>query len=389
MAATLCLVTSAAGLVYAYGGYALLLWLLAQLARRPDEDQTIPNGNLPKLSVYVAMLNEEANVVARLRNLLSQDYPRELVEILVLSDGSTDGTVERAKEFARLHPDYSIRVIHSDVNQGKACVQNLAAAEASHPILVSTDAETRFDPQCLRHLASAFSDERIGVAGGHLIFQGDGGWLERGQAMYRRMEHLIRSNEDRLGIMTRVDAVCMAYRLSIWEHLNAFEDADQVLTLIARKKGYGAKHVGHAICYDSPNANRRQEIRARERMTRKTLMGIQQHWGLRDCVAHPFFSWAIISHKLVRLLSPAFLGLGVLGIALAMFSAWGWETGVGALVAQLALGAAILTSEPSRCRILGLPQAFLIANVGFLRGWWAFLRRDRRGTWVPTSQIRG
>jgi cellulose synthase/poly-beta-1,6-N-acetylglucosamine synthase-like glycosyltransferase len=194
-----------------------------------------------------------------------------------------------------------------------------------------------------------------------------------------------------LGVMAKVDGPCVAYRKSLWSPISEFEDIDQIVALEATKKGYRAVMVPDAVCTDSANASVQQELRARRRMTRKAVLSTNKRWRPGDVVRHPFFSFALYSHKFVRFLSPVFflaflvcllilaLDRGLLPLGLILLAL------AGLLVYLNERVFGITALKEARGRLL----SFLVANLGFAYGLVDWLRGVKKGRYVPTRQTGG
>ncbi len=375
---------------YIYGGYRYILhflvWLRRLVGSRPHSHAQ-EERSTPGVTVYFSALNEESNVTERLENLFSMEY-QGTVEIVVVSDGSTDGTVRLVKEAIDANPSRDIRLIEFKSNRGPAAAQNEVAVAAKYDILLSTDAETRFSRDLLREMVKPFSDPRVGVVGGKVIYLPEGSAIGEAYGLYRSAEYDMRRSETELGIGFQVDGPCTAYRKEIWEPIKDYEDVDQVISLIARKKGFLTVQADEAVCYDRANSSRRKEIRQRARMTRKGLLSKLGRWGISDIVRHPFFSLALFSHKLVRYFTPVLLCIIFFsGAWLASVTGHGMET--FALVCGVAtlFFAGYYLNMPALRKISESLVSFVYANIGFAIGILQWIWGDRGGSYKPTGQL--
>jgi cellulose synthase/poly-beta-1,6-N-acetylglucosamine synthase-like glycosyltransferase len=252
------------------------------------------------VSVIIAAHNEEERVAARLRNCLAQGYPSHL-EIIVASDGSTDRTVEIAREYE------GVVVLDFPQNRGRAAVQNDAAASARGEIVVFTDAETEFEPDFLARIAAAFADPRVGCAVGNLVYREKDTAVGVSEGMYWRFEKKLRQVESDLGILATATGACMAVRRSLWRPLTPIDDSDFTTPLDVILQGYRVVYVPEAVAYDVPASSMRGEFRTRVRQTSKNLIGTLRRWGLRNWFTHPAVSWGLLSHKILRWMTPFFM----------------------------------------------------------------------------------
>lgn len=380
---------SFSGLVYIYGGYRFFLSALVRLKGNSNKNLlSFENGDFtPGITVYFPALNEEKNIHSRISNIIDQNYPSKSLEIIIVSDGSTDKTAERVNEAIMEFPQVSIRLIDFESNLGRATAQNTVAKEAKHDILISTDAETVFDKNLLRELVKPFQNPGVGAVGAITRFVSEGAILGESYKMYRNMEYEIRKLETRLGICVKTDGACTAYLRSVWEHISDFEDVDHVIAIFSRKKNRKVVLAENAFCLDRPNTRRKQEIKARARMTRKTLLSTFSRWKFRDFLNHPAFSFALFSHRIIRVFSPVFLFLAILSLIIISHRI----DLLGLSIALIAGGSALLwLNEARKIPFVHNPLShithFFYANTGFALGIIGWLRGNREGRYNPARR---
>jgi len=374
-----------AHLLYVYGGYVQVLKLVAKMRGRSDRaDRDWPTpSEWPTMTIYIGAKDEADIIEARLENCIDTTYPLNRLEIIVVADGCADDTEAISRRFAAAHPDLRCRIVVHETSQGKWWAQNHAATDGFGDILVSTDAETIFEPETLARLAAPFSDPSVGVVGGRVVYLSPDTAVGDSYNTYRSMEHHLRRFEMANGILMKSDGPCVAYRRKIWQEIEPFEDVDHVVCYFSRDAGLESVYEPAAVAYDRANETRQQDVRQRSRMTRKFFLanGKLQTWSKR--LRDPAFAWAIYSHRTARLLSPVWLVVG--GIAglttigrlssLALFAAFG-----AAIV-----GGLVIVAVP---KLRDLAVAFAAAQAGFALGLWQFLAgRDRTGRYTPTRQI--
>jgi cellulose synthase/poly-beta-1,6-N-acetylglucosamine synthase-like glycosyltransferase len=175
---------SGAVLFYIYCGYG---WLLTGLKRAglavPFAEDAV---DLPSVTVLVTAHNEEREIAARLADLRAQDYPRDKLEILVATDGTTDRT--HAIVEGVMADDATVRLLSSQERVGKSAAQNHAIPQARGEIVVLTDAATRFGPGFVTEIVKPFADPQVGCTTGTLELIARPGAVARGQGYYWRYE---------------------------------------------------------------------------------------------------------------------------------------------------------------------------------------------------------
>jgi cellulose synthase/poly-beta-1,6-N-acetylglucosamine synthase-like glycosyltransferase len=370
--AVIVLAITALILAYTWIGYPALLWILRRIFGR----QPRPGSGEPTFSVIVAVFNEEAHIAAKLEDCLALEYPAERLEILVASDGSTDGTEGIVQAIARR--DSRVRLVRSAGRAGKSGVQNIAVEQAGGEILLFTDAETRTRADLLRQIAGDFADPRVGMVAPTVYFGKAGGAIATGQGLYWRFELFLRQMESDLGILVTASGSALAMRRGLFRPIPPQYGDDCVLPLEVRLQGYAVLQDPRAIVFDEMPNTLAGELRARVRMTARNWTGILSRPALLNFLRHPGTCWGLASHKFLRWMTPFFLA--------AMFVANCVLALQGRLVVffilqngfYLAALAGWQRSPQRPCpRLLGYPFAFCLANLGFLLGLVRCLRGQR------------
>lgn len=374
-------------LAYTYAGYPLLLhvWFRQKGGHSPQTVTLSSAGGsraqdllaglfpdkLPTVSIIVAAYNEAADIDARVRDLLSQDYPSDRLEVLVGSDGSTDGTVAAVNRLGRCN----VRVLDLP-RQGRAGVHNACVAAAHGDILIFTDAATQFAPDCVRRLVMALSDPAVGCVSGQLVYTNTGQpGIARGAGWYWRYELLLRRLESVVGSSVAVTGACMAMRRSLFRPLAATDDIDDAAPIDTLLAGHRVVIVSEAIAYDRLPDSTANELAARRRMATKNLSAIVNRPRILLVHRYPEAALKLISHRVMRYLSPLFLmALLVANAFLPDRPLFNLTWNLQLLFYGMALVGFVADRFQWRLPIVSLPFAFCLANVGFLLGLWNVLR---------------
>lgn len=264
--------------------------------------ENVENNYIPTVSIIIAAYNEEKNIEKRIRNILEQDYPTDKIEIIVASDGSTDRTVENAKQYGK----YGVKILDFKQNRGRAEVQNDAVKEAKGEIIFFTDAETEFEENFLKNIVKYFS-ENVGCVVGNLIYRSQKSSISQSEGLYFKFEKKIRELESELGILATASGACMAVRRCLWKDLTPIDDSDFTTPLDVILQGYRVVFAKDAIAYDIPPSSVKGELKARIRQTSKNFIGTLKRWGMKGWIKHPFVSWGMLSHKILRWFTPFFM----------------------------------------------------------------------------------
>ena len=330
----------------------------------------------PFVSIIVAVYNEEKRIAAKLADCLDLDYPGERLEILIASDGSTDRTEEIVEEFAGR--DSRIRLLPSSARLGKSGIQNLAARAAKGEILFLTDAETRMRPDALRLLVSNFTDQRVGLVTAAVYLGEPANAIAKGQGCYWRYELFLRQAESDLGTLATASGQALAIRRAAYVPISTCYGDDCVLPLAVRLQGYRVLLDSRATVFDTFPHSIQGELRARIRMVARNWTGTLSQPKLLNPLLFPGTAWGLISHKLLRWLTPFCLAV------LLAASTFAFLHGRYLFLSLLELafyGSALVgwlrTRSGRQTRVFALPFAFCLANLGFFLGMIKAFRNQR------------
>jgi cellulose synthase/poly-beta-1,6-N-acetylglucosamine synthase-like glycosyltransferase len=374
---------------YVYAGYPLLLWM-GVFGRRVDSrradvaaSNSAPEEMLPLVTVIVAAHNEEAAIAAKIRNVLAADYPRERVEILIGSDGSSD----RTEEIVRRYAGEGVGLISFPQQMGKSAIQNGLVAVASGDILVFSDADCEFGAGAVRMLVGHFADARVGLvtAAPRYLNSGETA-ITRNESAYLRYESWIREEESRRGILAMASGSLFAMRPGLWRPLNRELGDDFELPL--RVVEAGLRNVlerGAVTVTRLSQVDVAAMFRLKVRIISKDFRALQSYGALLNPFVYGATAVALWSHKLLRWLVPYFL-LGML-VCSAFLSAPFYRA---VFWLQVAFCIVALLGFSWRGRALGfpwsVPASFCVVNLAALLGVWKSLAGRSSGRWTP---VRG
>jgi poly-beta-1,6-N-acetyl-D-glucosamine synthase len=282
---------------YAYVGYLALLWVRSQFNPRPVRRGAVE----PLVSVLMVVRNEEAVLKQKLRNLLELHYPADRLQVVVVSDGSTDGTEAILREHAK---DPRVLVMLNQLARGKALGLNDGMALVQGEIVLFTDARQPVARDALRLLMQNFADTEVGAVSGELML-GDpaSGETGRGMGLYWRIEKRLRELEASTGSVVGATGAIYAARRDLVPEVPADTILDDVfIPMNVARQGFRVVFDGRARAWDDPDLGADREFRRKVR----TLTGNYQllqlaPWLLRR--QNPL-RFEFISHKLMRLVVP-------------------------------------------------------------------------------------
>jgi cellulose synthase/poly-beta-1,6-N-acetylglucosamine synthase-like glycosyltransferase len=375
------------GLVLA-GLYPYLIYplLVAVLGRLVNRRVAAADGHLPRVTVLTAAFNEAKHIEATVRNKLAQDYPAHLLDVVVVSDESVDGTdaiVERiAAETGR------VRLLRQVPRQGKTAGLNLAMRAIDADIVVFSDANSLYHRETVRRLVRNFADAEVGYVTGKMVYVNpDGSLVGDGCSAYMRYENALRTAETRIGSIVGADGGVDAVRRGLYEPMRADQLPDFVLPLSVVQRGHRAVFAPDALLTEDALTNQSSEYRMRVRVGLRALWALWDMRGLLNPLRHGLFAWQLWSHKLLRYLS--FLPLGA-----AMLLNWLLLPRGGvyaaAIAGQLAFALLLAFALFGPRRLAGLSLSrycfyFALLNYASAVALMRFLRGHKQVLWQPRT----
>ena len=357
-----------AGLLYTFALYPVGIVLLARVWPRPVRRSPVR----PTVSVLIVAHDEARTIAARIENCLALRYPASRLEILIASDGSTDGTVEIAQRYTRTGDGGPrVRVIAYPWRRGKPAVLNETIPRCSGDIVLLGDARQRWAPDVLRVLVQSFGDPRVGAVSGELILLNAGGVaVGEGVGAYWRYEKLVRRAESAVDSTVGATGAIYAIRRELFTPIPPDTLLDDVLIpLRIARRGFRVVFDGRAQAWDHAATT------AREEYTRKvrTIGGVLQLFARERWLWLPAYRlWVpAISHKLLRLAAPVFM---IAALVASIPLAFTHPVYAAALTLQLAFylaaaaGAMLRQRRGALARVLAVPYAFCLLNLTTLVG---------------------
>lgn len=362
-------------IAYTYLLYPLLIIAMSRLRDRParnggEYEEPAPDGSasddLPSITMIIVAFNEEKRIEAKLANCRELDYPSGLLEICVVSDGSTDGTA------GILRGRGDIVFIEDPENHGKPHQLNRAMERAESDILVFSDARQIYDPGALRSLVGNFRDGRVGCVSGELVFRTPEDPTGGSIGLYWAYEKALRDAESRIDSTLGVTGAIYAIRRELAAPIPDDTILDDIeIPLGAFRRGYRVIFDPDAKAFDTPST----EIGAEFRRKTRTLSGNYQLFARNQWLLVPWNNRIFVqavSHKFFRLLVPwAMLTMLMTssGLEGTAFAAIFW-----AQVVAYCLGiAAIRSSGLRKNRPVNFIAVFLTLNAAAVAGLYRYL----------------
>lgn len=384
MTAVVVLIVSTALVAWVYAGYPLSLALLGRLRPRPRRLAPLE----PPLSVIVAAHDEVEVIARKVANVLASDYPTPLLELIVASDGSEDGTVEAAR-----HAGATLVLDLPRI--GKLSALNRAEQASSGEILVFTDADSLFDPGTLRRLVSNFADEQVGGVAASVVryVVEDGRPVARGEGLYWRYERLLKRLEDRVGSVVSASGHLYAVRRSLFTPSTQTAGTDDFLisSQVVRAGSRLAFDERAVVLVATPEEGG-TELRRKVRVMNRGLRSALALGGALLPTRSGLYAVEVVFHKILRRFVAFFL-VAMLASSVALVIADpGWWIALGPQLGFYALAAAgglLAHTRWGRLKLLWIPYFFCLANGAAALAVLSLLGGVRFERWEPVGARGG
>ena len=362
-------------LVYTFGGYAVLMSVLARVRHRPVRAAPVT----PTVSLIIPAYNEQAVIAEKLENTFALDYPRAQLEIIVVTDGSDDRTPDVVREYETR----GVRLLHQPERRGKIAAMNRAVPFATGEVLIFSDANAMIEPQAIRALVANFADPQVACVGGIKRIRTSASVQARGESAYWRYEAYLKKLDSTVNTAIGAIGELFAIRRALWQPMDndlLIEDFVVTMRLVAR--GWRVVYEPAAVTWEDASPSLRGEWRRRARMAAGGFQAMgrlkEMLNPLRSLAAFQFFS-----HKVLRWLAPFFMiGACVANLGLLHLPFYRFLFALQMIFYALALLGWALQVLNIHLWLVQVPFYFCFANATSLGGFVRFVTHTQPITWT-------
>lgn len=366
------------GVVYPYLGYPVVLWVLGRFlgrqVRRENEDAPF----YPSVSMIIPVCNEEARIERKIVNTAALRYPADRLQVLFVSDGSTDRTVELIK----MRASGTMTLIELPVRQGKGAALNAGLDHAKHDILVFSDAAIELEPDALRHIVRGFRDAEVGCISGEDKIADSGG-----EAWYGRYELLVRRLESKVHSIVGASGSFYAQRRELCGPFLEGLAPDFLSVLRTVEQGFRAVSEPAAVGAMTSVKDSKQEFERKVRTLIRGMTTLFTYVRVLNPVRFGMFAFEVLSHKALRWSVPFFLVMALASSITLLGSPWFNLV----VIVQVAFYGAALLAFSGWCYIrhslLGkIALYFSMVNAAILVAWFKYGKGVRQELWTPSQR---
>ena len=366
---------------YAYLGYPILLWIISGF--KNSQRKTELKRFEPKVSLLISVYNEESVIEDKILNSLTLDYPKNLFEIVVISDGSNDRTHAIAAGYA----SKGVFLRHYEGRSGKTACLNKAVPLAKGDIIVFSDANSKYDKAAIKRLVNNFIDETIGfVTGTTKYISNDGERILDSIGVYSRIEQFTKRLESNIGSCVGADGAIFAIRKHLYRSLKDFDINDFVVPLNVIKQGFRGVFEEEAFCIEKTAKSTKGEFNRQVRITNRTIRAIVNNRKLFNPFEFGIFSFQLLSHKVCKLMVPFFMLLFFFTNLLLIRDSFLYIfiLGIQVFVYLASMLKDLWQRSKGINRLISMFHTFTIINMAILWGWVKYLKGETYVTWTTT-----
>ena len=363
---------------FAYFGYPLTLVLLSKSNSKEIKNESTTLS----LTLIITACNEEKRIREKLKNTLTLDYPSNLLQVIIASDGSTDATNDIVQEYA----EHGFELLALTERQGKENAQKEAVGHATGDIVVFSDVATRIDPHGLKAMAANFADPSVGcVSSVDKVIGRDG--QPCGEGAYVRYEMWLRDLESRVSSLVGLSGSFFAARKEVCQDFSGEMQSDFRTVLNSMKLGMRGVSDSDAIGYYPDVADNKREFNRKVRTVLRGQTVFFKNLEFLNIFQYGIFAYQYFCHKLLRWLVPFFL-LFALAANLILASSSVFYAAI--LILHLAFyglaGYGLIKPEMTDRTIVKIPLYFLTVNAAILVAWYKYITGNRMVMWTPSSR---
>ena len=376
---------------YSYVGYGLLLFVLVSIKRMFRKQKTFQAaGALPAAALVVAAYNEEDYIEEKIQNTLELDYPKELLEIVFITDGSTDKTDEIISRYP------AIRLLHQPERRGKVAAMNRAMQYVQSPLVIFCDANTLLNKECVKEIVKHYDDPKVGgVAGEKKIIQhGNDTAAAVGEGLYWRYESFLKRLDSEFYTAVGAAGELFSVRKDLFEKApegTIIEDFVQSLRLCV--KGYVLRYEPRAYAAETASASVSEEMKRKVRICAGAFQAMILLKDLFNVFKYPKVSFQFISHRILRwTICPAALVILFLTDLFLLLANGGMFYDI-IFIVQVAFYAMatvgwIYANRDVRIKVLYIPFYFTFMNISVFMGFNRFIRKKQTVLWEKAVRQR-
>ncbi len=376
---------------YAFAGYGILLFALVKIKRIVKGKPTVPainEANLRSCSLVIAAYNEEGFIIEKIKNTLQLHYPAGKLELIFITDGSSD----RTPELVATYPQ--IRLLHSPERRGKIAAVHRAMDTVTTEVVVFTDANTYLNPDALLNICRHYADAKVGAVAGEKRVQVDEtADATAGEGFYWKYESKLKAWDSELYSVVGAAGELFSIRRELYQPVSPDAILDDfMISLLVAQKGYRVVYEPEAYASETSSANVKEELKRKIRIAAGGIQSIIWLKSLLNPFPQPLLSFQYISHRVLRWTVVPFLMILALILNVVIVLQGG-----APLIYKILLAAQVLFYTASlvgwllerkeiKVKALFIPYYFCMMNYAVIRGIFRYFAGSQSAAWEKAQR---
>lgn len=377
-------------IIYTFVGYGLLLFVLVKIKRlftKPQFFKSLPD-DLLKVTLLIAAYNEEDIIAAKVKNTLELNYPKDKIQIIFITDGSTDHTAERLRDIEE------VTLLHQDTRSGKMAAIKRAIPFINGTVTVFTDANTFLNKEAIMELVKHYQNPKVGAVAGEkrILVEEMADASSAGEGFYWKYESLLKKWDYELYSNVGAAGELFSIRTALYQPVESDTIIDDhMIAMRIAEKGYIIAYEPTAYAMETASANTKEELKRKIRIAAGGIQSILRLKKAANPFYYPILTFQYISHRILRWTITPFMlilifmlntGIVVNGGALFYHLVF-----VGQVLFYL-LGIAgwIFESKNIRIKIFFIPYYFCVMNYAVLAGIIRYFRKAQSAAWEKSKR---
>ncbi|RQO69600.1 glycosyl transferase [Pedobacter sp. KBW06] len=376
-------------IVYTFVGYGFVLYLLVKVKNLFSTPFAFKNDTaLPGISVLVAAYNEEDIIEEKIKNTLALNYPKDKVQVIFVTDGSTDHTAEKVSAYSE------VTLLHSDAREGKMAAIKRAIPFLEMEIIVFTDANTFLNKDALLELVKHYQNPKVGAVAGEkrILVEETADASSAGEGFYWKYESLLKKWDYALYSGVGAAGELFSIRKALYQPVESDTIIDDhMIAMRIAENGYIIAYEPAAYAMETASADVKEELKRKIRIAAGGIQSILRLKKAANPFHYPVFTFQYISHRVLRWTITPFL----LILALIM-NAW-IALDTGSLFYQtlfvfqilfylLSLIGLYFENRNIRIKALFVPYYFCVMNYAVIAGIFRYYQKNQSAAWEKSKR---
>lgn len=369
---------------YSYVGYGFLVGLLVRLRRIfKGRRQTPAPPDLPGVTLIISAYNEENFITEKIKNSLALEYPEDKLQLIFITDGSTDATPQLVAQFKR------IRLYHQPERRGKVAAMHRAMTYVNTPIVVFSDANTLLNKKSIYNIARHYAQPDTGGVAGEkkIMTAADTKIAGVGEGLYWKYESLLKRLDSELYTVVGAAGELFSIRTELYEPVG--DDVlldDFIISLKVCMKGYRVQYEPDAYAMETPSSSLKEERKRKIRISAGAFQSMVILRGLLNIFKYPVLSFQYISHRVLRwtlcpLLLPVLFIVNLLLLIETGAGFYGLFLGAQILFYLAAAAGWQMANRNVKSKWLYIPYYFLFLNISLYQGFIRYRKGQQSVLW--------